>query len=813
MEGPISHEELKSALYRAKNGKSPGSDGFSYEFYKVFFKDISWFLLRSINFAYEHGTLSPTQRYGIITLLPKGDKPRQFLKNWRPISLLNISYKLASACIAERMKSSLSSIIHENQKGFVPGRYIGENIRLMYDLLFLTEEIDVPGMFLLIDFEKAFDSVSHLFIQKVLQNFNFGPSVQKWVEVFYNKASASVLVNGFLSESFNVERGCRQGDGLSPYLFLLCAEVLGGMIRNNENIKGIVVDDIEFKVSQFADDTVLFLDGSANSMNSTFRTLEEFANISGLRVNIDKTQAVWIGSQKGNTNKICTDIHVKWVGPEDVFTALGIQFTTKLENMVKANYDDIMLSVNKLMYNWSRRNLTVLGRVTIVKSLILSKLTFLILTLPDPPDAFIKELSKSLYNFIWKGIDRVSRNQMIQDFKNGGVRMVDVSSYMQALKATWIRRLLKEGNSQWVKIFYKLTDIKNILDIEGGSFDILKLLHGSPKVNKFWSDVFTAWAEITKLHFPKCISDFLKSSLWYNNNIRLGKKTMYYRHWVKNGVNFVNDLVDEDGNFLSLDEFKRKYNIQTNFLEYAAVLNCVKKSCKDILNYNFDDINICSQCPFKPFNFEFLLLDNKGSRRLYDLLISSRKVVRHFVDKWQAVGDIRLNCKQWSNIYLIPYKCTLHTKLRWFQFRLIHRILGTNSFLAKIGKIESNLCTFCRSEEETLLHLFCTCPITLSFWDKVLTWIKNKLNLTLILDKQMQLFGILDYRMGALNIILLLCRYYIYRVKMQKSLPLLELFQKDVKSYFAVEKYIFIKNDEVTKFNRKWDNYSLLVIP
>ncbi len=187
IEGPITYDELKNALKKGKNGKSPGSDGFGYEFYKVFFKDLSWFLLRSLNYAYDHGKLSMTQKYGIITLLPKGDKPRQFLKNWRPISLLNISYKLASSCIAERVKSVLSNIIHENQKGFVSGRYIGENVRLMYDMLFLTEEINLPGMFVLIDFEKAFDSVSHYFFKNVLQNFNFGPSIQKWVEVFITR--------------------------------------------------------------------------------------------------------------------------------------------------------------------------------------------------------------------------------------------------------------------------------------------------------------------------------------------------------------------------------------------------------------------------------------------------------------------------------------------------------------------------------------------------------------------------------------------------------------------------------------------------
>ena len=97
--------------------------------------------------------------------------------------------------------------------------------------------------------------------------------------------------------------------------------------------------------------------------------------------------------------------------------------------MVSVNYDEVMILIRKLVHSWSRRNLTVLGRVTVVKSLILSKLTFLILTLPNPPPEFIKELTKCIYNFVWKGMDRVARNQMIQDYKHGGVRMVDVQCY------------------------------------------------------------------------------------------------------------------------------------------------------------------------------------------------------------------------------------------------------------------------------------------------------------------------------------------------------------------------------------------------
>ena len=133
LEGEITADEISNVLRNMKNNKSPGSDGFTVEFFKFFFKDFKHFIRRSINEGYQKGTFSVTQRQGIITCLPKGDKPRQFLKNWRPITLLNVIYKIASGCIAQRLKSVLPKLISSDQTGFLSGRYIGENTRLIYD--------------------------------------------------------------------------------------------------------------------------------------------------------------------------------------------------------------------------------------------------------------------------------------------------------------------------------------------------------------------------------------------------------------------------------------------------------------------------------------------------------------------------------------------------------------------------------------------------------------------------------------------------------------------------------------------------------
>ena len=122
----------------------------------------------------------------------------------------------------------------------------------------------------------------------------------------------------------------------------------------------------------------------------------------------------------------------------------------------------------------------------------------------------------------------------------------------------------------------------------------------------------------------------------------------------------------------------------------------------------------------------FRSISKKGSRRLYNIFIQSKKVVRKLVDNWEKKLQINYDSTKWSQIFSVPFTCTVDSKLKWFQFRLTHRILGTNSFLFKINKKDSNVCTFCKNDEETLIHLFCNCYCVISFWNSIIDWIKEK---------------------------------------------------------------------------------------
>ena len=336
LEGPIMWPELVETLKKSKHGKSPGPDGFTVEFFQFFVNDLGHFLIRSFNEGLDKEEMSISLRQGSITLIPKENKPKRYAKNLRPISLLSVAYKIASGCIANRLKKVLPTIIHDSQYGFLAGRQISTAVHKIYETLNYAENHQIPGMILSIDIEKAFDSISWQFLLKALTFFNFGPIFIKWIKTFYNNITSCVAVNGQYTSWFPVRRGVRQGDPSSPYLYLICAEVLSLMLRNNRMIKGITLNHKENLLTQFADDTTLSLDGTEQSFTEAIKTISKFAEMSGLKMNRQKTQVIFIGSLKNSNIRYLRDENFVW--NPGTWKILGISFTVNIDEIVTINY-------------------------------------------------------------------------------------------------------------------------------------------------------------------------------------------------------------------------------------------------------------------------------------------------------------------------------------------------------------------------------------------------------------------------------------------------------------------------------------------
>ena len=223
MNSDLSIDEITAAVKSMNNNKSPGPDGIPTEFYKLYWTYLKSDLIKIYTKGLDDKELAYSQYLAVITLLYKKGT-REEIKNWRPISLLNTDYKILSKALANRIKCVLPTIIHEDQRGCVPGRHIGEIIRNTEDILFELEKGNSDSVILMLDMEKAFDRVEWNWLLKVLKGFNFGNRFISWLETLYKHAKCSIMTNGVQSEYFSISRGIRQRDALSALLYIIQSE-------------------------------------------------------------------------------------------------------------------------------------------------------------------------------------------------------------------------------------------------------------------------------------------------------------------------------------------------------------------------------------------------------------------------------------------------------------------------------------------------------------------------------------------------------------------------------------------------------------
>ena len=801
LEGLLTLDEISYALKNMKNGKSPGSDGFPVEFFKVFWRQLGGLVLRSINEGFSKGQMSNTQKEGVIICIPKSDSDRDKLRNWRPISLLNTVYKIGSCSIANRLKTVLPDIINDDQTGFVRNRYIGDNIRLIYDTISYLSLNNEPGLLLCLDFEKAFDSLDWNFLHKVLNAFGFKHDICRWIKSFYTNIKSAVSVNGIVSEWFDVSRGCRQGDPISPYLFIICAEIMGCMIRENNNIKGITVNDNEIKLTQYADDSEIILNGDRQSFEETIQTVQSFSNVSGLKLNTNKTNSIWLGSRKNSHVRYMQHLNICWNPTK--FKILGIWFSNDIANCFEYNYKDKLLEIKNLYKIWSKRQLTPLGRIAILKSLILSKLIYLWILLPNPPDVIINEIQSDIFEFVWNSkYDRINRKTSVKNIQCGGIGIPDVRRYISALKLSWIRKLIV-SNHKWKNIILHVCPLTNDLVNFGSALPTRNL-------NVFWKDVFCAYQEMGSKVFVKEDSEFLSEPLFYNEKIKIGNNVIFRRNWFENGIFRVKHLLNGNGQFLTFADFVAKYNINDqDFLFYRGCVEAIQKYlrlCTIVLSSDISTEN--SKL------FEVIHSCHKGAKFYYDFLVSD-DVLPNFCTKWNEKLNLDVN---WKLVFESNLRNT-EIKFRWFQVRITTRIIGTNIILKAMKIKDDDLCTFCNEEPETIEHLFSECLFTLQFWNEIKCLLvqHNIVQDTFQITPYLILFCITNidniHKKIPLSLFkfLQIAKYFIYKSRCEECIPILASFKKYFRVYFETERFIALKNNVEDRFVIVWEEWKDLL--
>ena len=268
-----------------------------------------------------------------------------------------------------------------------------------------TSEKNIPGLIMFCDLQQAYDSVSWSYLNRVVDKFQFGPTFRQWITMLYADTSgepvtARITMNGCLSRPYVIKRGLRQGCPLSCLLFLLCIEPFGQTIRASSSIGGIQINGMEIKVSAYADDTALILDGTENSLRAALKTCEEFEGVSGLKLNKSKTNIMWIGKNKNRHDSLCEECGLNWTKQVNY---LGVEIGPLMPNMAEINYAAKINKLKNVLNPWIKRGLTPFGRIHLIKSMALSRLVYLMSVLEKPCPRMLKEIETIMFNFIWNG--------------------------------------------------------------------------------------------------------------------------------------------------------------------------------------------------------------------------------------------------------------------------------------------------------------------------------------------------------------------------------------------------------------------------
>ena len=531
--------------------------------------------------------------------------------------------------------------------------------------------------------------------------------------------TSQVKVNGFLTDEILITRGVRQGDPLSALLYIIVAEVLGNLIRTNKDIKGITIKEIEQKILQYADDTQILVTND-ESIAEVFRQLKEYELATGAKVNIRKTEGLFVGKWKNRHDK---PFDCKWTN--DKVFALGLWIGNK--DTSEIIFTEQLAKIENKGAFWKPRKLSLIGRVHVVNIFILSRLwyrteIFLI------PIHILKELEKYIIDFVWAGKKHeVDKNILYANLEHGGLKLTNIPNKVSSQGIVWLSKL----STMEKNCFTRVLSEEQIGSFEGDYFglDFLKTnskCHMIKSKDSFYEEVIKAKQKFIMEFIPSKYNQLVEEHIFGNPRIVDSNGYPYkpMKDLIRLGIFRVRDLSFKSGT--------KKFN--------KKVFNAIREIRKHVPS-QLNLPNTGSENPLKTqLGKKLIPFQNLNLKDIYSELQSQEKINEAYRAKWEQI----LNCTSldWNKIWNNIHQSIVSADVKSIIYSQIHLGYFSEYRLVKNRSIQSATCKLCSEPLTELHHEIINCKVLLKVIDSFKTLI-SKLGRTETLSQQELAFGTL----------------------------------------------------------------------
>lgn len=683
---PVVREEVRAAVFQMGPLKAPGSDGFPGLFYQTYWDIVGEEVFAVVQSFFNDGIILREINHTNITLIPKVKHP-EVISQFRPISLCRFIYKIISKVLANRLQPFIHGIISEQQSAFIRGRQIQDNIVIAHEVfhfLKLKKKGSKAAVAIQLDLNKAYDRVCWDFLLKMMEKMGFDQKWIEWVQQCVCTVKFSITVNGSQVCNVTPGRGLRQGDPLSPYLFLMVADVFSMLLNkviSNKSLEGIKMRKKCPVVSHllFADDSLIFLEANPLFCSNFMQIASCFSEASGLSINVQKSRVCFsANTSEGLKEEIKQVLGMEEMDPSTKYLGLPAFWGKSKKEFLGYIRDRIVAKVR----GWGNKQLNQAGKEVLIKS-VLQTIPMYPFMCFKAPKSTCAQLNSIICNFWWENGDSGGKihwgawPKMTVQKGMGGMGFKDFGSFNDALLGRQFWRLLNNPNSLWAKV------------LKGLYFPNSSCLKAGRGATPSW-----IWSSLLE---GRSLLD--KGLMWSVGN---GESIRFWEdNWIPNLPHFkVSSPLPSGCEWNWVSDFISK---QTGTWDMDKLRSCVSE----------EEAQAIIKIPFSLSDGSDKLIWSLSSSGQYSVKSGYTQALKSTVSNTAAPSSSYAPPNaMWSRLWAIPTA----PKVRMFMWKVVKNWVACkqNLFRRKCGL--NPLCPICDTENESIEHTLFRCPWTKAVW-------------------------------------------------------------------------------------------------